>query len=306
MSDSASEDRDGRGNRPRSWTLALVGAAAVVSALAARAARAASEDTLLKAANVLHYVNAMHGDGADTVFINGLRFGVSAGSTTDSLEQVSAFFEGVCRDENDAFAHALDRVQTSPAALVTARSAGSATPFDGVLRLHNGARSLVACLDTAADHVGPTTLAAHVKAFLDTGDLAALGDLRLVLLERSGSTVTYVAVSSQGTLPLLHAFPSHGDAPGKDPPLVPRPENAERRFSAWSPGTSGAIAVYTLDGRAPSVVASEYRAILLRQGWQIASGAGDRENVAARRDGRTVIAAPSVRDGHAVLTVLAF
>ncbi len=300
----ATNNLDRPKGRRTSWTLAAVGVAVLASALATRAARAASEDTLLKTANVLHYANALHAESADTVFVNGLRFRVSAGSTADSLEQVSDFFASVCRSENDAFASALDPART-PHSVFT-RAAVFSGAFDGVLRLRNGERGLVACLDTAANHVGPTTLAARVKAFLDTGDLARLGDLRLVLLERSGATVTYVAVSSDGALPLLRAFPLHGDAPGRDPPLVPRPENAERRFSAWSPGTSGAIGVYAFDARPPSVVASEYRETLSREGWKVTTGARDRENVTARRDGRTVIAAPSVRDGRAVLTVLAF
>jgi hypothetical protein len=308
-------DADHRTGRRTSWTLAAVGVAVVASALAARAASAASEDTLLKAASVLHYVNAMHAETADTVFVNGLRFGVSAGSTTDSLARTADYFESVCRSENDAFAAALNAMPRAPQGLARNRNPHvGVAPVEpatvgGVLRLEggaNGERTLIACLDTSAHRVGPATLATRVKAFLDTGDLAELGDLRLVLLERSAATVTYVAVWSDGTLPLLRAFPPRGDAPGKDPPLVPRPNNAERRFSAWSPGTSGAIAVYALDGRDPSVAASEYREALSREGWHVETGAGNRENVTARRDGRTVITAPSVRDGHAVLTVLAF
>jgi hypothetical protein len=87
-----------------------------------------------------------------------------------------------------------------------------------------------------------------LSAFATTQDLASLGQLRVTwVLQGTDGATRYVAIASDGKLELPRMFPSDRDAPGVDPPDMPRPPTARRLLSTWQDGASPMLVSYQSD-----------------------------------------------------------
>ena len=83
---------------------------------------------------------------------------------------------------------------------------------------------------------------------------------------------------------LLGMFPAKGDAPGADPPTLPRPPRSERRLSSWEDGFPQRLYVY----ESPSSVDELerfYRAALPGGGWHFLEGKAGTEGREGSRGG---------------------
>ncbi len=127
----------------------------------------------------------------------------------------------------------------------------------------------VACL--SLDVAGLPSLAARVKRFARTGDLADLGGLRYAYAHRSGSdaaTTLLFTVWSDGSLPLGSFMPRAGsDTTGEDLPGVPRPGGSTRLLSFHEHAGPSRIAVYRSPHETPADAAKIYREQLVDDHW---------------------------------------
>jgi hypothetical protein len=138
---------------------------------------------------------------------------------------------------------------------------------DGVVRMESESEGVVACLELGETPLGAWGLLRKLQRFERALDLAELGALRTVRVEAREHGSFFVAVLSEGPLPLTTMFPPAGDAPGFDLEPVGRPPNMRRVFSALQQGGEPAIAVYEGEG-ASEPPFQEFAARLLRSGFE--------------------------------------
>jgi hypothetical protein len=256
-------------------------------------------DALLLAAGdtVLKYERALHAEHVDALRVNGLEFKVASGSATDPLGVVLDRFQTVCQDENADLRSGVEML---------GKRTRSEVPFAGTLRAERDGRGAVACLGRNWNSsVQGRTLVARLHGFLPAADVAAIGPLRLFFVSQAAGHTTYVVLSSEGSFPLLRAFPREGDAPGRDPDGVPRPAAVVRRLSAWAPGASASVVVYEATNAEPHAALVAYRSALSAAGFEISPRSTSEEYVLARHGTRAVLASVT-RTGEegAFLTVV--
>ncbi|HEX2676319.1 MAG TPA: hypothetical protein VHM19_06755 [Polyangiales bacterium] len=140
----------------------------------------------------------------------------------------------------------------------------------GTWRDGDAQRGVVACMDSATLGASPPGLLERARAFARDFDLGHFGTLRFVSAERDATrrSTFVVSVWSEGALPLAAAFPSQGDAPGRDPTGIPRPAHTRRVLDAEIAGHDSPLVLYAAaDGNAHSALAA-YRRALAAAGLQ--------------------------------------
>lgn len=266
----------------RSWHLAgavrvtalLAATLVLCSTLTAYRARARGDELLQDAGTAMFfYARAQHIDAPRTLILNGVPLRLLSGSTKDSPAALLGSFRARCK-------RVAARVDSDQRIQKTQRAQLSVLPaFDGVLQRSTPRGGYLACLDAG----GPLSLRAfadRVRNFAQNGDLAAIGNLRFVWARTERGTTSYVALSTQGSVPLYAMFPSRGDAPGADHPSLPRPAGTRRTLSAWQENQAPMLATYAASV-APDVLLSRYRAQLEGAGFSVRELSSDREGHSA-------------------------
>lgn len=206
-------------------------------------------------APLMAYAGATHEEGLRTLVINGARFRMRTGSTPDSIEAVMNAHAEPCRS------HAL-------------------TP-DPLVRTRHANQGFIGCIVARSE-----PLFERVRRLHETQDLAALGELRFLWAMQSPTGTRYVAIASEGELKVPAMFPADRDAPGIDPPSLPRPPSARRLITTWQEGQAPVLVSYMSE--LPLVeVGSQYASALSAAGLVV-------ERVPTRVDGAQTL---WVRDG---------
>lgn len=201
--------------------------------------------------------------------INGQRVLIASQFTPLSVSDVLERFEQHCAANSGGLAEelarlpegrALDRLPAplrDPSRWLTSRDVD-----------REGKVGQVVCLARRASGGGVRGLVGQIMSFVETGDLAAIGDTRYVIARREGkSTETHVlAIWSDGSFNIPAMFPAEGDAPGSDSPHYPRPLASRRVFSAELEGRPYAVRMYD-SARTHAEVLQEYEA-LPKSGWE--------------------------------------
>jgi hypothetical protein len=270
---------------PIAWWLFLF--ACALGALGHTARAYVDELALGAGADMLRYARADQIDAHRTIVVNGLHIRMTSGGTGDSPRRVLDLFHARCR----ARGIRLD-ANAPPAIPLPPRWPGvKALPLDGVLRLDDGERGYVACLDLGGRRLSPDELLDRTRRFLADGDLAHFGELRFAIAERDGDRTSYLALWSEGALPLREAFPADRDAPGQDPAGVPRVPGTRRVLSAWQLDAAPMLAVYRAPGTTVASLATRYRRTLEAAGFRVRSAPeAARGLVASRGDAWFLIA----------------
>jgi hypothetical protein len=254
-------------------------------------ARARAHELMQDAGSVmLGYADTDHFDPARTLVLNGTPLHLRSGSTADSVSALLDIFHQRCKRVGAGLGQL-----AAPGAL-SAREALHVPALDGVLRLNDERGGYVACLDLRASSLTITELRARVRAFIATGDAGAVGDVRLLWARRQGQHTSYVALWSEGRLPLQEMFPTSGDAPGRDAPDLPRPRGARRTLSAWQQDAQPLLVSYGLP-EAVTAVAPRYRAELAALGFRVRQVA-DQSGVLLLQRGLSLASATLADDGH--------
>lgn len=136
-----------------------------------------------------------------------------------------------------------------------------------VLRVENETEGMLSCLAPNHQQPGAAGLVDGIRAFMESGDLSRLGDLRYVTVRKQPSGETQViAAWTEGRFQLAAIFPDTGDVPGSDMVDVPRPPGSVRAVCATAPRRSFAYRLYESAQPADEVLAF-YERTLARGGW---------------------------------------
>lgn len=226
-------------------------------------ARANADQTLDRVGSWLAQLQGVVSNEPTPLWVNGLRIWLASGRSTNSPESVLDDFENYCNGRT-GISFPQDALTRT-----AAESPAAGTPNRyGVFRIENAERGIVACLDGRSVTAHVATFAERARSFLNTGDLAAFGELRYFLVlpgEHGGSA--FLTAWTRGSAKLLEMFPEQGDAPGEDLPNVPRPAEAQRQLSAGVPG-KGRLTSYGVPS-ALNIALERYQEQLTRAGWNV-------------------------------------
>jgi hypothetical protein len=202
--------------------------------------------------------------GTSTIRLNGARITITSVSSDDGVAAILDRFTRMCARNSGGMHEELHALIARGAKIPE----HVADRF-GVFRTQDGERQgTAACFARDADG-GMSDLLDRVSKLADTGDLAALGQLRYVFAHRrEGSSSTHVlTLISHESLLIEQIFPASGDVSGPD--LVPgvRPEQARRLISAELEGTSQRAVIYEAHVSAAAALEA-YDAALPARGYQ--------------------------------------
>jgi len=238
-----------------------------LDALRARAHELAAD----AGAGMLAYGERHRLEGVHTLMLNGLALQLQAGTSTDAPQRVLDVFAARCRTRAGQLPVQLqERARGKLPPLIAARA------FDPVIQLTDERGGFLGCLDLGAQRIEPSELLERARRFSADADVAELGALRYAWARRGPRATRYVAVWSDGPLPLARAFPANGDAPGTDAPGLPRPERSRRVLSAWAVGAAPLLVAYEHHAPVETALAG-YAAALRASGQSVQLGAPEPE-----------------------------
>jgi hypothetical protein len=230
-------------------------------------ARAAAESAARRAGEqLLQQLGPSIIGEAQGVLVNGERLFVASRTTELAPDAVLSAFERLCRSGTAEWRDEVNRLPDAALLPERIRDVSNATTFR--MDPDGKAPGQVACIVPRGDMHGVKGLMKRLSEFVATGDLSRLGDARLAVVRRDEkSRLTHVvALWSEGSFSLLHMFPEHGDAPGRDSPYAPRPRDAVRVLSAEIEGRAYAMRVYDTVRSRDEVLAT-YSREMAGAGW---------------------------------------
>jgi hypothetical protein len=233
--------RDGRQGGPvrwRRWRLGLYLAAITTCSTVWLAHRANAElrERALEVGRELDQLGKIAA-GTTSFELNGARMALTTITRGESVAVLLDRFSALCARDSGGVSEQLvalgDKV---PAPLQPGAF--------GVFRAEEGHEGTAACF-ARNEGGGLEETIRRLNTLVDSGDFAALGQLRYVFARELGDGLTHVlSVSSLGALPLDRMFPEQGDAPGKDLSFDVRPRGARRLLSASVEGSKLEGALY--------------------------------------------------------------
>lgn len=269
------------GHRPhltRLLTFVLVGAS-VASVAAMRSARAQVNEGMQRLARqLMPYAeqSAMH--SPKRVLLNGQTLQLATGTTRDTVTAVLDWYETQCARRGGGLTREIARANPafgSAAFNELWARAGRRTANFEVMRDGDERQGYVACLDMGGDDLRGNALSQRIQAFVNSGDLSRLGNMRYAYVQRTSSGTRIVTVATDGRFDLLRMFPATGDAPGHDIDGLGRYPSMRRVLSAQEEGVANTLGMYTVN--APlAQVRDWYRQTLPARGWSLSELPRDR------------------------------
>lgn len=249
--------------------------------------------------HMLKYAQAAHQGEPSEVRVNGARFFISTGNIEASVGEVLDHFHAKCQDGNGRLHEQWGSLAKRRHLRVNRFRWG---PIDGVYRAGGDTTGVLACAETGQGQLPPEQLLSRIRQVMDSGDLSKLGDLRYVYVMRDVGRTAFVALWSEGALNWKQMFPRRGDAPGNDPPGVPRPDGTRRVLSTYPLAQRASLNMYQANQRADDLV-EFYARELPRAGFSLATG---KQRFISAFDGErmiTISIQEDARTGHGVATV---
>lgn len=198
------------------------------------------------------------------VRLNGEPIYVTSAVTEAPAHDVLNRFETLCRQH----AGGLDKMfEQLPENIKSDFDKVDGSAGIGIIRNEAGPEGMIACL--AQEPIdGWENLPSRIEAFLDSGDLSKLGDVRYVYVKENGEGRTHViTVWTDGPFNLYNVAPMDGqEAPGSDSPNAPRPGDAVRLLSATVEGAPYAVRIYD-SGKPQHEVLAMYDEQMPARGW---------------------------------------
>jgi hypothetical protein len=198
--------------------------------------------------------------------VNGLQLRVMTLSSRDGVHDLLDRFAEHCRRHGGVSEPALK----------------DGPEFETSIRRETEGEGVLACIDSERP-LGLDELTQRLQKVSRSGDLGELGELRYTYVRRSGDTSTALVLWTEGSANLFGMFPQTGDAPGKDPVGVPRPERTRRLLSATEQGAPYAVNVYAAEGWSEAGLRAWSMQRLAGGGWRVAA---EGSTLTARRGSR--------------------
>lgn len=199
------------------------------------------------------------------ITINGQTAFFASNEVLLPMKEILDRYEDVCLQNraNEAWKNVPEKVQGEPIA-------GNFIQKLGTIRKEEEHEGVVACL---IQPDGSSTVSNEgFTRFLKTGELGYIGKLRYVHVTGPSPSGRYTVTSlwTEDSFNMDELLPHEDgtDNAGTDSPLVGRPPNGRRFFSASIGGSPYAFRIYTTPST-PEMVFASYDAILNADGWQI-------------------------------------
>jgi hypothetical protein len=206
--------------------------------------------------------------GAHRVVINGETVYVSTAVSDQGIKPLLDRFETYCDAHNGGVPK--DFARRAPEKEKELRQSLGDAWFDhwGVIREEHETEGTVMCI-AQYDSGGVGGMMIKVREFMRTWDLHAIGNFRYVYARRVEGNRTQVFTSlTDGPFNLGRVMGRHGEeAPGDDPPDVPRPPRSRRLLSSTVDGAPFGLQVFTTPA-AVDQVQSFYERELPPLGWE--------------------------------------
>ena len=201
--------------------------------------------------------------------INGQRVSIASQFSPLPIPTVLDRFERYCQDNSGGIAEELARLPEGRA--LDQLPAEFRDPSHWLTSRQvepQGKVGQVVCLVRRASGGGVQGLVDQILRFVDSGDIAELGNARYVVARRAkpGDDTHILAIWSDGSFNIPEMFPSEGDAPGRDSRYVPRPRDSRRVFSAEIEGRPYALRMYD-SHESHAEVLQQYADTLPKRGW---------------------------------------
>lgn len=182
------------------------------------------------------------------VSINGQRMSLASKMTPLEVPEVLGRFERYCHGDSGGIAQELEAIPEVRARLQTLPQGlrDPATWFTTRQDGKDGNSGQITCVARKDAGGGLQGVLDRSLAFIDTGDVAELGDARYFVARRdreSGHTHV-LAMWTEGSFNILKMFAGEGDAPGSDSREVPRPPASRRVLTAEIEGHPYALRMY--------------------------------------------------------------
>jgi len=282
---------------------ALVGTVLVFALMLScwRSAEAKAGDALIDFGQELSkWASLRLSDQTRVLNLNNLQIQLVSANTSLNLHDAMARLHGFCRENSG-----IEIPQALRVRLASGAQSAELGLLDGVYAHETDNSGVIACLDTGG-RLLLDDMTARLQRFTQTRDLAALGSLRYVLARRSRIGTTLLVLWTDGKAPILDMFPSKGDAPGRDPDGIPRPEGIRRLLSAHETGLPYAVTVYESSPVSPRKLRDWYTQTLSVSGWTVRQ-VQDRDCVMARSGDRSLDVCFTTPSGkHALVTIAEF
>jgi hypothetical protein len=198
--------------------------------------------------------------GTTTFELNGARMALTTLTRTEPIDVLLERFAGLCARDSGGVSEQLD-------ALGDEVPEGLRSGQFGVFRSMKDQQGTAACF-ARQEGGGLEQTVRLLSELVDTGDFAALGQLRYMFVRDLGNGERHVlSVTSLGALPLDRMFPDDRDVPGRDLSFGVRPHGARRLISTRFEGSKleGAIYESTLP---PAQALAGYDAPMQQLGFQ--------------------------------------
>jgi hypothetical protein len=201
-------------------------------------------------------------EGATTIELNGERMLVTSLTRATPVKDLLDKFASLCGRDSGGVAEQSEELLAKGAHVPALLQRGAFGVFRSELDTFDGTAACFA----RAQGGGLTETIARIEKVLDTGDFAALGQLRYIFARRTADEQTHViTVSSLGRL-RLHRMFSEGDAPGEDIIEGVRPSASRRLLSVKVEGSAIQTAMY--ESELPPIEALEaYDAPMRKRGF---------------------------------------
>jgi len=250
--------------------------------------------------HMMRYAGAHHQTVPQQVSINGAEFFLSTGSVVQApIKDVLDQFQAKCVDKNG-------RLHEQWASLAKRRKlklGAYPSALDGVFRSEGPKAGVVLCAETGEGTLAPEILISRIKAVLATGDISKLGNLRYVYVTQAHADSMFVALWTEGPLNFRSMFPTQGDAPGEDPPGLPRPPGSRRMLSTRPKDSDAVFNIYSANTQRADDLVAFYGDALPKAGYTLLT---EKRRFMAAHNGKrmvTISLQDDSRSGHGLATI---
>ncbi len=246
------------------------------------------------------------GSGERGVVLNGQQLGFRVFITDQDMVTALDYYESWCRGGTGSFIeqeHGLQVIgdEDEAVSLVQDRSWTDLTR-----RAVDGEMGFVACIKHGLANASRETLSAKVGDFVESGNLADLGQFHYASVTRVEGGTRVVAVWTEGDFRPIDMFPTEGDAPGFAITGMRRPPSGRRMLSAGEIGNSETITVFIECEESIEELSEFYRRDFETRGWQVldeSDSSAGRMFVIQKNDDMRIVAIAS-DNGERTVTVV--
>jgi hypothetical protein len=205
--------------------------------------------------------------GTHKVYFNGETIFLASATSPEDKHAVLDRFEDTCKEHSGGLLEEFDRLPEAKKNEYRQKAPMRWGMRFGMVRRENADEGMVMCFAQNGGG-GLKAVVERLTAFAKSGELGALGNLRYAYARKTEKGGSHVLTTfTEGRFNLYRALGRSGEAPGQDPPGVPRPPGSRRMLSVSADGSPYGVQSYQTVQK-PAELVAFYRQELPKAGWQ--------------------------------------